>query len=318
MSHHIVEFRDVYFQYPDGTEPLSGLSFRITHGESVGIVGANGAGKSTLLLHMNGCLLPSKGTIEIGDHQMTKQTRREIRKKVGMVFQNPDDQLFMPTVYDDVAFGPLNLGLAPGRVKERVETSLGRVGGLALMNKPPHHLSGGQKSAVAIATVIAMQPDILVMDEPASSLDPRSRRSLITLLNDFEHTKIIASHDLDLILDVCERCIVIKNGKVMADGPAEKILSDRALLEENHLELPLSLQGRTSRKKGGNMNEMEKLHHLLEHWLEHNREHATTYGEWGNKAAAAGKPELAAILKEITQRTADMDLLFQRAAEACK
>jgi cobalt/nickel transport system ATP-binding protein len=319
MSHHIVEFREVYFQYPDGTEPLSGLSFRITHGESVGIVGANGAGKSTLLLHMNGCLLPSKGTIEIGDHQMTKQTRREIRKKVGMVFQNPDDQLFMPTVFDDVAFGPLNLGLSPDRVKERVEASLERVGALPLMNKPPHHLSGGQKSAVAIASVIAMHPDILVMDEPASSLDPRARRALISLLNDFEHTKIIASHDLDLILDVCERCIVIKNGKVMADGPSEEILSDRALLEDNHLELPLSLQGRTTnRKRGGTMNEMDKLNHLIGHWLEHNREHAASYGEWGNKAAAAGKPALAAILQEIAQKTADMDLLFQRAAEACK
>jgi cobalt/nickel transport system ATP-binding protein len=318
MSHHIVEFRDVYFQYPDGTEPLSGLSFRITHGESVGIVGANGAGKSTLLLHMNGCLLPSGGTIEIGDDQLTKQTRREIRKKVGMVFQNPDDQLFMPTVYDDVAFGPLNLGLSPDRVKERVEAALSIVGSLDLVNKPPHHLSGGQKSAVAIAAVIAMQPDILVMDEPASSLDPRARRSLINLLNDFEHTKIIASHDLDLILDVCERCIVIKNGKVMADGPSEKILSDSALLEENHLELPLTLQGRTAQKKGGNMNEMDKLQHMLGHWLEHNREHAATYGMWGDRAAAAGKPELAAILKEISQKTADMDQLFQRAAEACR
>ncbi|MBA4373551.1 MAG: cobalt ABC transporter ATP-binding protein [Thermodesulfovibrio sp.] len=319
MSHHIVEFRDVYFQYPDGTEPLSGLSFRITHGESVGIVGANGAGKSTLLLHMNGCLLATKGTIDIGDDQMTKETRREIRKKVGMVFQNPDDQLFMPTVFDDVAFGPLNLGLAADRVKERVEASLERVGGLALMHKAPHHLSGGQKSAVAIASVIAMQPDILVMDEPASSLDPRARRSLINLLNDFEHTKIIASHDLDLILDVCDRCIVIKNGKVMADGPSEQILSDRALMEENHLELPLSLQGRTNnRKRGGLMKETDKLNHLIGHWLEHNREHAATYGEWGNKAAAAGKPELAAILKEIAQKTADMDALFQRAAEACK
>ncbi len=318
MSHHIVEFRDVYFQYPDGTEPLSGLSFRITHGESVGIVGANGAGKSTLLLHMNGCLLPSKGTIQIGDDQMTKESRREIRKKVGLIFQNPDDQLFMPTVFDDVAFGPLNLGLSPAQVKERVEASLGRVGCLDLMNKPPHHLSGGQKSAVAIASVIAMQPDILVMDEPASSLDPRARRALIGLLNDFEHTKIIASHDLDLILDVCERCIVIKNGKVMADGPAQQILSDRPLLEENHLELPLSLQGRTKTKRGGTMNEMDKLHHLIGHWLEHNREHAATYSGWGEKAAEAGKPELAAILREIAQKTADMDALFQKAAGACR
>jgi cobalt/nickel transport system ATP-binding protein len=318
MSHHIVEFHDVYYQYPDGTEPLSGVSFRITHGESVGIVGANGAGKSTLLLHMNGCLLPSKGTIDVGDHQVNKQTRQEIRKKVGMIFQNPDDQLFMPTVFDDVAFGPLNLGLSPDRVTARVEASLERVGALALKNKPPHHLSGGQKSAVAIASVIAMQPDILVMDEPAASLDPRARRDLINLLNDFEHTKIIASHDLDLILDVCDRCIVIKNGKVMADGPSESILADKTLLEENHLELPLSIQGRTRRKKGGTMNDIQKLHHLIEHWLEHNQEHARTYSEWGDKAGASGKPELSALLKEIAQKTADMDALFRRAAEACK
>ncbi len=242
MSHHIVEFGDVFFSYPDGTETLRGVSFRIVHGESVGIVGANGAGKSTLLLQTNGYLMPTRGTVTVGDLQLDKKSRKEIRKKVGMVFQNPDDQLFMPTVFDDVAFGPLNLGLGAEKVKERVDEALKTVGCLLLKGKPPHHLSAGQKSAVAIASVIAMQPDILVMDEPASSLDPKSRRYLINLLKDFHHTKIIASHDLDLILDVCERCIVIKEGRVMADGGAEEILSDKALLEDNNLELPLSLQ----------------------------------------------------------------------------
>ncbi len=242
MSHHFVEFKDVFYHYPDGTEALRGANFRITHGESVGIVGANGAGKSTLLLHMNGYLMPSSGTVSIGDIQLQKGTAQDIRKRVGVVFQNPDDQLFMPTVFDDVAFGPLNLGLDEQCVRERVHEALARVNGLALKDKPPHHLSVGQKSAVAIASVIAMEPDILVMDEPAASLDPKSRRSLIALLKTFVHTKIIASHDLDLILDVCARCLVVRDGAVVADGPSREILANKGLLEENNLELPLSLQ----------------------------------------------------------------------------
>ncbi len=244
MSHHFVEFKDVSFRYPDGTGALKGVSFRVTHGESVGIVGANGAGKSTLLLHMNGSILPSSGSVTIGDLILDKSTRQEIRKKVGIIFQNADDQLFMPTVQEDVAFGPLNLGMTPELVQERVTEALNAVNSLALRDKPPHHLSGGQKSAVAIASVLAMDPDILVMDEPAANLDPRSRRTLIDLLKGFVHTKIIASHDLDMVLDICSRCIVIRNGSVVADGPSEDILSDKALMEENNLELPLSLQRR--------------------------------------------------------------------------
>ncbi|MCE5262277.1 MAG: energy-coupling factor ABC transporter ATP-binding protein [Deltaproteobacteria bacterium] len=242
MSHHIIEFKDVCFRYPDGTEALRGIGFRITHGESVGIVGANGSGKSTLIQHMNGCLLPASGTVTIGDLTLTKKTRQEIRRKVGIIFQNPDDQLFMPTVFDDVAFGPLNLGMDEAAVRERVCRALGMVNGLDLRDKPPHHLSGGQKSSVAIASVIAMEPDILALDEPAANLDPRSRRSLIAFLKSFAHSKMIASHDLDLILDVCERCIVIGAGRVVADGPSTELLSNRSLLEENGLELPLSLQ----------------------------------------------------------------------------
>ena len=248
MTQHLLEFHDVRFRYPDGTEALKGVSFLITHGESVGIVGANGAGKSTLLLHMNGHLLPTSGDVTVGEIPLRKETRPEIRRKVGVVFQNPDDQLFMPTVFDDVAFGPLNLGLPPDRVRERVDEALGQVGALALADKPPHHLSGGEKSAVAIATVIAMKPDILVMDEPASSLDPKARRAVIGLLNSFAHSKIVASHDLDLILDVCERCLVIRDGAIVADGPSPEILSDATLLAENNLELPLTLQGRPPRE----------------------------------------------------------------------
>jgi len=248
MSHHLLEFRDVRFRYPDGTEALKGVSFLITHGESVGIVGPNGAGKSTALLHMNGHLLPTSGEVTVGEVPVRKDTRPEIRRKVGVVFQNPDDQLFMPTVFEDVAFGPLNLGLPPDRVPERVHEALRQVNALPLESKPPHHLSGGQKSAVAIATVIAMNPDILVMDEPAASLDPKSRRSVIGLLNSFAHSKIVASHDLDLILDVCARCLVIRDGTIVADGPAPEILSDATLLAENNLELPLTLQGRPGRE----------------------------------------------------------------------
>jgi len=314
VSHHIVAFRDVFFGYPDGTEVLKGLTFRITHGESVGIVGANGAGKSTMLMHMNGYLLPSRGEITIGDHVLDRNTRKEVRQRVGMIFQNPDDQLFMPTVFDDVAFGPMNLGLGAEAARGRAEEALRTVGCLHLKDKPPHHLSGGQKSAVAIASVIAMQPDILVMDEPASSLDPKSRRFLIDLLNAFEHTKVVASHDLDLILDVCERCIVIKDGRIAADGPSEKILSDEGLLEENNLELPLSLSKKTNQKRRGvRMDEMTKLKHLIGHWLEHNREHARSYLEWSDRSASAGKGELAAVLREIAEKTSQIDLLFEKA-----
>ncbi|MFA5074143.1 MAG: ABC transporter ATP-binding protein [Nitrospirota bacterium] len=244
MSHHIVEFKDVHFRYPDGTDALQGVSFRITHGEAVGIVGANGSGKSTILMHMNGYLMPSKGSIIIGDLELTRHTRQEVRRKVGLVFQNPDDQLFMPTVLDDVAFGPLNLGMSPEAARQRVHEALKTVNCLGFEHKPAHHLSGGQKSAVAIASVLAMEPDILVMDEPAANLDPRSRRALINMLKTFTHSKIIASHDLDLILDVCNRCIVIRNGIVVADGLSKTILSNETLLEENNLELPLSLQRR--------------------------------------------------------------------------
>jgi len=242
MSHHIIDFSDVYFTYPDGTMALMGITFRITNGESVGIVGANGAGKSTLVFHMNGCLMPTKGRVMIGDLVLNKKTRPEIRKRVGVVFQNPDDQLFMPTVYDDVAFGPINLGLTEDVVRTRVDNALATVGCYELKDKPPHRLSMGQKRGVSIATVIAMQPDILVMDEPSANLDPRSRRQLIRLLSGFTHTKIIVSHDLDIILELCERCILLSDGRIMADGGTMEILSDENLLEEGGLEIPAFLR----------------------------------------------------------------------------
>jgi len=243
MSHHIVEVTKLRHVYPDGTEALRGVSFRITHGESVAIIGANGAGKSTLLLHLNGHLIPSEGSIRIGDFPLTKATLPEIRRTVGMVFQNPDDQLFMPTVYDDVAFGPLNLGFPREEVEQRVRTALEQVGSVHLMHKAPYHLSGGEKKRVAIATVLSMSPDILVMDEPTSGLDPWARRQLMQLLREFRHTKIFTSHDLDMVLDVCERTIVLHEGEVMADGPTREIFADDRLLKECRLEKPLSMQG---------------------------------------------------------------------------
>ncbi|MDQ1256538.1 MAG: energy-coupling factor transporter ATP-binding protein [Candidatus Hydrogenedentes bacterium] len=242
MSHHIVEVKDLEYTYPGGAEALRGVSFRIEHGESVGIVGANGAGKSTLLEHLNGYLVPTRGTVRIGDYPLTKETVQQVRRTVGMVFQDPDDQLFMPTVFEDVAFGPLNLGLPPDEVAARVESALEAVGASRLRDRHPYRLSGGEKRAVSIATVLSMSPDILVLDEPGAGLDPKSRRYLIQLLQRFVHTKIVASHDLDFIIEVCGRCIVIKDGRVAADGPARIVLSDQTLLEDNNLELPLSLQ----------------------------------------------------------------------------
>ncbi len=242
MSHHLVEVRDLRFAYPDGTEALSGVTFRIHHGESVAIVGANGAGKSTLLLHLNGCLAPRQGMVRVGDIPLTEKTLADVRRTVGMVFQDPDDQLFMPTVYDDVAFGPLNMGLPFEDVDARVGSALATVGASHLAKRPPYRLSGGEKRLVAIATVLAMSPDILVLDEPTSNLDPRARRDLITLLKSFAHTKIIATHDLDMVMDLCGRTIVMHQGHVLADGPSTEIFTDDALLEAGRLERPLSMR----------------------------------------------------------------------------
>ena len=242
MSHHLVDIQNLHHTYPDGTSALQDVSFRIHHGESVAVVGANGAGKSTLLLHLNGFLRPSAGTVRLGDFPVTRKNLQQVRRSVGMLFQDPDDQLFMPTVFDDVAFGPLNLGCPPEEVEGFVDVALARVDALHLKGRPSHRLSAGEKRAVAIASVTVMSPDILVMDEPTTGLDPRTRRKLIELLATFEHTRIIATHDLDLVLDLCPRTIVLHRGRVAADGPTEKIFANRQLLEECHLELPLRLQ----------------------------------------------------------------------------
>jgi cobalt/nickel transport system ATP-binding protein len=243
MSHHLVVAEGVSFAYPDGTAALDGVTFTIHHGESVGLVGANGAGKSTLLLHLAGVLFPSSGTVRVGDWPVTPRTLAQVRRSLGMIFQDPDDQLFMPTVGEDVAFGPTNLGFPPEEVEARVASALARVGAEALRDRPPYRLSGGEKRAASIATVLAMSPDILVLDEPTGNLDPASRRRVIDLLRAFEHTRIVASHDLDLVYDVCGRTLVLASGRVAADGPTREILEDRALLARCGLEPPLRLQG---------------------------------------------------------------------------
>jgi len=243
MSHHIIEIEDLYYAYPDGNQVLKGISLRITHGENVALVGANGAGKSTLLLQFNGCLLPAAGRVKIGGLPVTRKTLAHVRRTVGLVFQDPDDQLFMPLVFDDVAFGPLNLGLSPEEVEGQVMEALAAVNAVHLKDRPPYHLSGGEKRAVAIAAVLSLAPAILVMDEPTSNLDPKTRRQLIEILKTFEHTLIIATHDLDMVMELCPRTLVLKEGAIAADGPTLAIMQDEDLLAACNLEKPLRMQG---------------------------------------------------------------------------
>ena len=243
MSHHIVQADQLHFSYPDGTPALCGVSFCIHHGESVALVGENGAGKSTLLQHFTGCLFPSKGSLRIGGIPVGAQNLAAVRRTVGMVFQNPDDQLFMSTVFEDVAFGLLNLGVPESELETRVISALETVGAAHLRARPPYRLSQGEKRAVTIAGVLAMSPDILVMDEPTSSLDPLARRRLISQLKTFRHTKIIATHDLNFALDVCERTIVIHKGSISADGPTRDVLRNEELMTRSNLE-PILCAGR--------------------------------------------------------------------------
>lgn len=243
MSHHYVELKKLYYTYPDGNQAIHGINLMIHHGEAVAIVGANGAGKSTLLKLLVGILLPSQGEISVGGTSVTKKTLPYIRQHIGFTFQDPDDQLFMNTVYDDVAFGPRNYGVDEPEVEQRVLKALEIVGAVHLKDRAPYKLSGGEKRAVAIAAVLTMEPDILVMDEPSAALDPQARRRLIRLLQGFSHTKIITTHDLDMVLDLCERTIIVKDGRIVADGPSLEILSNEELLEACGLEKPLRMQG---------------------------------------------------------------------------
>lgn len=226
MSHHYIKYSDVKFTYPGKIEALKGVSFTIRHGERVALLGRNGAGKSTLILLANGLLLADSGKVNIGDIPVGKDTLRLIRQSVGLVFQNPDDQLFMPTVEDDVAFGPINMGLPHAEIERRVAESLKAVDAEKLRHRSPSQLSGGEKRRVAIATVLSMQPSVLILDEPTSNLDFAARRDLINLLKKFDHTQLIATHDLEMVKELCPRIIILDNGVIAADGPTEDILSN--------------------------------------------------------------------------------------------
>lgn len=235
-----VRLQGLHFDYPDGTPALRGVDLQIAPGECVAVVGANGAGKSTLLLQLNGLLLPRAGQVWIDGLPVDRRTLAAIRQRVAYVFQDADDQLFMPTVEEDVAFGPHNQGLPAAEVQTRVQAALQQVGALHLAGRAPWRLSGGEKRAVAIAGVLAMRPAVLVLDEPSAGLDPAARRRLIGLLQTCTQTRLLATHDLDLVLDTCPRVIVMHQGLVQADGPAQQVFADAPLLARCGLEPPLS------------------------------------------------------------------------------
>lgn len=242
MNHDALEVQGLKYTYPDGFEAVKNISFKIRQGETVGIIGANGAGKSTLLSLLLGILDPDSGRILAAGTEVNRNNLQQIRRKLGLVFQDPDDQLFMPTVFDDVAFGPRNFRFKPEEVAQRVTEALEQVGIAHLKDRAPFKLSGGEKKAAAMASVLAMSPEVMIMDEPTSALDPKARRKVIALLGSLRCTKIITSHDLDMVLETCSRTIVIREGQVAADGKTGDVLTDAALLDRCGLELPLSLQ----------------------------------------------------------------------------
>ena len=236
-----VRVEKLNFSYADAKPVLNGITFSVPEGESFGVIGPNGAGKSTMLLHLNG-ILPEKKTrspsIYIYDRPICEETLENIRRTVGVLFQNPDDQLFCPTVYEDVAFGPQQFGIPKEAVMKIVGDCLAKVGLQGFERRPPHHLSRGEKQRVCLAGVLACQPKILVLDEPTSDLDPRGKRDLIRLLKTISATKIIASHDLELVFQLCSRTIVIDKGEVVAEGITSDILSNEVLMLEHGLEKP--------------------------------------------------------------------------------
>ncbi len=234
----MVEIKGLEYAYPDGIRALNGVSLDIFEGESVALIGLNGAGKSTLLLHLNGILQSDIGDVEVLGMKVDENIR-EIRSKVGMVFQDPDDQLFMPTVFDDVAFGPINMGFSEEKVKEKVRMALERVNMSGHEARAPHHMSLGEKKRIAIATVLSMEPEILLLDEPTSNVDPNAQRHLIELLNELDITKIMATHDIEMVSDTCDRAIVMFEGKIAANGAVEEVLTNSELLESNGLEAPM-------------------------------------------------------------------------------
>ncbi len=242
MSEYAVRITRLNFSYPDGTKALEGIDLDVLSGERVALVGPSGAGKSTLLLHLNG-VLAGTGTVRIRGLVMEPKNLREIRRQVGVVFQDPNDQLFCPTVYEDVAFGPLNLAVPQEEIPRRVEQAL-RDAGLdqSFRGRPSHHLSLGERKRVALAGVLSMDPAILALDEPTSNLDPRNRRHLIELIAGLPATLIVATHDLELVLSLCSRTVLMDRGKIWSDGETRSLLADSGLMETHGLEVPLSLR----------------------------------------------------------------------------
>lgn len=236
--HHSIEIKDLNFSYPDGTPALHDVSLSISPGEKVALVGPNGAGKSTLILHLNG-ILSGHGYIRVCGLEVVKENLGRVRSCVGLVFQSPEDQLFSPTVFDDVAFGPLYQGLPPEEVLQNVDQALEAVHMLAYKKRVSHHLSMGEKKRIAIATVLSMRPEVLVLDEPTGGLDPRSRRSLIHLLKELSLTMLVSTHDMRLVSEIFPRMIILDEGRVVADGPTSNLMSDNALLEAHGLEKPM-------------------------------------------------------------------------------
>nr|WP_243653198.1 ABC transporter ATP-binding protein [Pseudonocardia endophytica] len=229
---------DLAYAYPDGHQALYGVDLHIASGERVALLGPNGAGKTTLVLHLNGILTGGEGTVEVGGLPVEKRNLQEIRRRVGIVFQDPDDQLFMPTVAEDVAFGPANFGLRGPELRARVQEALHAVGMAEHGDRSPLHLSGGQRRRVALATVLACDPEILVLDEPSSNLDPVARRELAEVLLRLDRTMLMVTHDLPYALQLCPRSVVLDGGTVVADGPTRELLADDELLARHRLELP--------------------------------------------------------------------------------
>ncbi|GAB4278529.1 MAG: ABC transporter ATP-binding protein [Coriobacteriia bacterium] len=233
-----VRVRGLVHVYPDGTRALDGIDLTIEEGESVALLGPNGAGKSTLILHLNGLLRPTEGEVAICGVPVSEENLRAVRSMVGMVFQDPDDQLFMTTVHDDVAFGPLNMGLAPDEVANRVHDALHDVGLAEMASRPAQHLSFGQRKRAALATVLSMNPRLFVLDEPTSNLDPRSRRQMTERLGRLDSTKIVATHDMDVAAALCSRAVILDEGRIAADLPLAEAVADGELLDRHGLEPP--------------------------------------------------------------------------------
>ncbi|MEU5401023.1 ABC transporter ATP-binding protein [Streptomyces sp. NPDC005963] len=245
-----LDVRGLAYAYPDGHQALFGVDLTVARGERVAVLGPNGAGKTTLVLHLNGILGGGVGTVSVAGLPVAREHLAEIRRRVGIVFQDPDDQLFMPTVREDVAFGPAAGGLRGAALEERVRGALEQVGMAEYMDRPPHHLSYGQRRRVAVATVLAMEPEILVLDEPSSNLDPASRRELADVLRSLAVTVLMVTHDLPYALELCPRSVVLSEGVIAADGPTGELLANDALMREHRLELPFGFDPRFAASRG--------------------------------------------------------------------